>query len=75
MKFVAGMANNTDTVDIIFMFKIMTMFLNGCSVICIVCVSVVCKKRDSHVFVRPDLEMSFGLTDLGTVASTARELR
>ena len=74
MKFVAGMTNNTETVNIVFMSKVMTMPVNSRSVIGIVCVSVVSQKRDPHVFVRPDLKMSFCLTYVGTVACTAREL-
>ena len=73
MKFVAGMTNNTETVNIVFMFKVMTMPVNSCSVIGIVCVSVVSQKRDPHVFVRPDLKMSLGLTYVGAIACTARD--
>ena len=73
MEFVRRMSNNLKIVDLWMVFKIMTMFLNARGIVRIVCEGFVGQERDSHVFMRPDLEMPFGLTNVGTIACTARE--
>ena len=73
MEFIAGMANNLKIVDTALMFKFVTMLINCRGIISIVCEWFVREERNSHVFVRADLKMSFCLTYVGTIACTARE--
>ena len=73
MEFVRCMSNYLKIVDIRMVFKFMTMFLNTRGIVRIVCEGFVGQERDTHVFMRPDLEMPFGLTNVGTIACTARE--
>ena len=73
MEFNRRMSNYLKIVDIRMVFKFMTMFLNISGIVRIVCEWFVGQERDTHVFMRPDLEMSFGLTNVGTIACTARE--
>ena len=73
MVLIAGMADNLDIICTIFVFKVNTMFPNSCCVGSIVFQWFAGQNGYAHVFGRPDLKMSLGLTNVGAIAYTARE--
>ena len=73
MEFVRCMSNYLKIVDIRMVFKFMTMFLNTRGIVRIVCEGFVGQEGGTHGVTRPDLDMPFGLTNVGTVACTTRE--
>ena len=73
MVLVASMTNNSDVISTIVMFKVIGMFPNSCCVGSIVFQWFAGQNRYAHVFGRPDLKMSLGLTNVGAIAYTARE--
>ena len=73
MVLIASMANNLDVISTIIMFKVIAMFPKSRCVGSIVFQKVARQNGYSHVFGRPDLKMSLGLTNVGAIAYTARE--